>query len=491
LSELRVAGQTVVQCDGIFDPLHIGHIKHLEQARKLGDALIVTVTPDRFVNRGPNRPIFPENLRAESVAALECVDFVAINDFPAAVEAIRRLRPNVFVRGSEYARNPFLRQQASDEEQAVTSGGGRMSYTNEIRFSSSNLVNQHLSIFPKGVSDFLARFSEEHPAPCVLGFVERIRPLKILLVGETIIDEYHFCEAIGKSSKEPTLAVKALHVEEYAGGVLAAANHLANFCDHVSLTSMVGDQNSRADFIQKKLSPTIRTRFVRRPESPTIIKHRFIEFAFCTKLFEVYEINDKHFSPAEDALICNALRGQIAEFDVVQVLDFGHEMLTPQAIHILCDEAKFLAVNAQTNAANLGYHTISKYPRADFVCITESEARLDARDRRGDLRGMLEKLARRLNCRAVMVTRGDRGCQGFAPDQGFADVPAFASKVVDRIGAGDAFYSLTAPCIAQGAPLAVAGFIGNVIGALAVGIVGNRSAIDRASFIQYLETLLK
>src|SRR5947209_9047303 len=99
LAGLRTHGKKIVHCHGVFDLLHIGHIKHLEAARKLGDALVVTMTPDRFVNKGPHRPAFPERLRAEALASLTCVDFVAINEWPTAVETIERLRPDFYVKG--------------------------------------------------------------------------------------------------------------------------------------------------------------------------------------------------------------------------------------------------------------------------------------------------------------------------------------------------------------------------------------------------------
>src|SRR5881275_2201448 len=98
LAMLREQGKKIVHCHGVFDLLHIGHIKHLEAARQLGDALVVTLTPDRFVNKGPHRPAFPERLRAEALASLACVDFVGINEWPTAVETIKRIRLNFYVK---------------------------------------------------------------------------------------------------------------------------------------------------------------------------------------------------------------------------------------------------------------------------------------------------------------------------------------------------------------------------------------------------------
>src|SRR6266404_6079174 len=127
LAALRAAGKNIVHCHGVFDLLHIGHIKHLEAARHHGDVLVVTLTPDRFVNKGPHRPAFPERLRAEALASLSCVSYVAINEWPTAVETIKRLRPNFFVKG--IVREAGKRDHTTaieEEEAAVKFVGGQL-----------------------------------------------------------------------------------------------------------------------------------------------------------------------------------------------------------------------------------------------------------------------------------------------------------------------------------------------------------------------------
>lgn len=491
LQRQRSQGRTVVHCHGVFDPLHIGHIRHFQQARKHGDILVVTVTPDRFVNKGPHRPVFPEQLRAEAIAALECVDYVAVNRWPMAVETIQLLRPDVFVKGNEFQDGKDRLGAIPLEEQAIEAVGGRIAFTDDLTFSASNLVNRHFPVFSREVTDYLAGFASRHGTASVLGHLEAVRPLRVLVIGETIIDEYHYCEAIGKSSKEPTLAVKSLGVERFAGGVLAVANHVAGFSDRVSVVSMLGDLNPQLDLVEEKLNPAIKRCFIKRHASPTIVKRRFIEQYFFTKLFEVYDINDGRLDEVDNAAVCNALREELEQCDVAVVFDFGHSMLSPEAVEILCEDAPFLAVNTQSNAGNHGYHTISKYPRADYVCIAENEMRLDSRDRRGELHGMIESLTERTGCRAAVVTRGKTGCLAWGADEGFVEVPALAGKIVDRVGAGDAFLSITAPCVALGAPMEIVGFIGNVAGAQAVATVGNRDPINRTALVRHIEHLLK
>ena len=102
LQLLREEKKLIVHCHGVFDLLHPGHLRYFEQAKSFGDILVVTLSPDRFVNKGPGRPVFNQKLRAEALAALQIIDFEAINETPSAVETIFQLRPDIYVKGSEY-----------------------------------------------------------------------------------------------------------------------------------------------------------------------------------------------------------------------------------------------------------------------------------------------------------------------------------------------------------------------------------------------------
>src|SRR6185437_3774287 len=172
LKRLRGERKRIVQCHGVFDLLHVGHLRHFEQAKQLGDALVVTLTPDEFVNKGAGRPAFGQDLRAEFIAALACVDFVAINRWPAAVETIRLLRPHVFAKGSEFRKLDDTIGNVSKEEEAIRAVGGEMAFTDDLTYSSSALINQYLSQFPDQVRQYLDEFARRYSAEDVL------RPLR-------------------------------------------------------------------------------------------------------------------------------------------------------------------------------------------------------------------------------------------------------------------------------------------------------------------------
>jgi rfaE bifunctional protein nucleotidyltransferase chain/domain len=102
--QVHSRGGTVVFTNGVFDLLHPGHVRYLQDARALGDALIVGLNSDRSVrsNKGPQRPITPESERAEILVALECVDAVAIFDHDTPAEIIQRVQPDVLVKGADW-----------------------------------------------------------------------------------------------------------------------------------------------------------------------------------------------------------------------------------------------------------------------------------------------------------------------------------------------------------------------------------------------------
>ncbi|MFL6244842.1 MAG: PfkB family carbohydrate kinase [Thermoanaerobaculia bacterium] len=480
----KSAGKRIVCWHGLFDLLDLEHIRQIEAAKALGDLLVITMTPDRYL---PNRrPQWSERLRAETVAALQMVDYVALSTAASAVSTIRLLKPDVFVHESGSDDSADL----ADETAAVEEVGGVFHFARAIA-PPDDLTHRLGSPFPDEVGAWLDTFRQNHTAAEVLAAVEGLRPLRVLVLGEVILDEYVYCEGLGKSAKEPILALRYVNQEIHAGGSVAVANHLAGFCSDVRLLSYLGDTNSRDEFVASSMKSNVTPTFIRKSDSPTIVKRRFVEKYLVTKLLEIYEMNDEALNAMEEEELCRQLETLMPQCDIVIVADFGHGLIPPRAASLLCERAPFLAVNTQINAANVGFHTISKYSRADYVCIHEGEVRLDARSRRSDLHNLVLDMARRLECDRVMVTRGKLGTVFYEKESGFHTCPAFAVKVVDRLGAGDAVLAITALCAARKMPPDVIGLIGNLVGAQAVRIVGNSRSIDPGELMTSVETLLR
>ncbi|MFH1876313.1 MAG: PfkB family carbohydrate kinase [Candidatus Omnitrophota bacterium] len=492
-AQLRRKGKKIVLCHGVFDLLHPGHIKYFEAARKKGDVLIVTVTRDEYVNKGPGRPIFTHALRAESIAAIECVDYVAVNEWPTAVETIKKLKPHWYVKGRDYAdKSADLTGKIHDEERAIRSIGGDIHFVDEATYSSSSLINTYLAPYPAEAKDFFAKFKKNHDAASITNILKSVNDIKVLVIGDIIIDEYHYCVGVGKAQKDNIIATKFLNEEVFAGGVLAAANHLAGFCKDVTLVSCVGGKNNYRDLIARRLKANIKTKFYNLPDAHTVVKRRFLDPNFLHKLFEICYLEEPGMMPAViEKKICTYLEAHLKDFDMVLVADFGHGMITPRMVKLLTQKAKFLSVNVQTNSANLGFNLITKFPRADYICIDEPELRLACHDRVGKLEGLITGISSKLSCERIIITRGHRGSLAYSRKEGFSHIPVFSTQIVDRIGAGDAYFSVTSPCVFKKTAMETVGFIGNAVGATKVLIVGNRSSVEPIPLTKYIVTLLR
>jgi rfaE bifunctional protein nucleotidyltransferase chain/domain len=202
-ARLKRSGKTVVHAHGTFDLLHVGHVRHLEAARKLGDVLVVTVTADRFVNKGPGRPVFTEGLRAEMLATLAYVDWVAINQAPDAVNVLKTVRPSIYVKGQDYV-NPEgdVTGKIMFEREAVEAGGGRIHFTDEATFSSTELINRHFNVYEPHVRDHLNLLRADGGLTDILQLLERVRDYRVVLVGDAIIDEYQYVLPMGNPQGE-------------------------------------------------------------------------------------------------------------------------------------------------------------------------------------------------------------------------------------------------------------------------------------------------
>jgi bifunctional ADP-heptose synthase (sugar kinase/adenylyltransferase) len=279
------------------------------------------------------------------------------------------------------------------------------------------------------------------PSPQLSSLLADISGYKVLVLGDGINDEYVYVRPQGKSPKENIITNRFLKAEWFKGGVWAAAKHVEGFCHDVTVVA-----------------------------GSTITKRRYVEEGYIRKLFEVHEAHTQG----------EAAQPAYGDFDLVIVTDFGHGAITPKMIERMVKESKYLAVNAQTNSANHGFNLITKYPRADYVVLDELEARLAAHDRDSPIEEIVEKLG----FKRIVVTLGPNGAIGF--DGRFHKSPGRTKQVVDTMGAGDAFFCVTAPFAAAGAHMKDLLEIGNAAGAIKCGVIGHRASVDRASLRAYL-----
>jgi rfaE bifunctional protein kinase chain/domain/rfaE bifunctional protein nucleotidyltransferase chain/domain len=491
---LKESGKTVALCHGVFDLLHVGHIRHLSHAKSIADCLVVTVTNDTNVVKGPGRPVFTEALRAEQIASLEDVDYVAISQDVTAVKALQLIKPDIYVKGGEYKDlQSDLTGNIEKEIKEVEKHGGNIVFTNEIVFSSSNIINTHSDLLSEEAKEYIKFIKEQFSIEDIVDSLDALKGKRILVFGDAIIDEYISTRALGQSGKYNVLSVKKETSERFAGGALAVANHIAQLSDQVSILTGIGPETENREFIDSKISKNVSKELFIFTNSPTLQKIRYVGDDG-TRLFELYEYDDNPVCEDLENKICRWLEANIRDFDLVVVPDFGNGLITEKMIKICCDKAANLAVNTQVNSGNRGFHSITKYSRADYVCLNETELRLAVRDQTGDIAAISSWVADALGVRWLAVTRGARGILFYdGQDNSFSSVPAVtsASEVVDRIGAGDAFLAFASSIMLSRQNPALAMFIGSVAAAIDVQIVCNREPVDFARLRSFINTLLK
>jgi bifunctional ADP-heptose synthase (sugar kinase/adenylyltransferase) len=279
----------------------------------------------------------------------------------------------------------------------------------------------------------------------------------------------------------------------FAGGVIAAANHVAGFCGQVHVLTCLGEDEANNEVVHKALKPNVRLTPFARHGVPTTRKCRFIDSDYFRKLFEVHFMEDSPIGGALEAALIERIEQLAPQYDVVLVTDFGHGLITESATKAIAERSRFLAVNAQTNSANLGFNLVTKYARADYVCIDTPEARLAVGDKFGEVEEIVaSSLPGRIRCDRFIITHGRHGCVTFDRTKDEVHrIPAFTAQATDTMGAGDAFLAVTAPLVASGGDMKLVGFVGNAVGAMKIGIVGHRQSIEKIPLLKYLTALLK
>jgi len=477
----------LVLCHGCFDLLHIGHIKHLQEAKEYGDILVVTITPDRFVNKGYNRPFFNEKLRAEAVASLECVDFVSINKWNSAVETIKILKPDFFVKDIEYkdAENNGFQKEVD----AIKSINGEIKFTNEIKFSSSSILNN--IVYSQDVINFIKKLKEKYTCDDLLKYIEKIKNLNVLVIGELVIDKYCFGVHRGKMRKESIIEFMVDSKKNFLGGSGIVANHISNFSDNVTLLTLLGANNPQEKFIDSNLNKKIRKIFFTKKDSPTPVKRRYVEEKVGYRnLFKVSEINDYPIDGETSEKISKKLKEILPNYDLVVVTDYGHGMIDINIMWTLVNNSKYLAVNTQINTENMGYNTIDKYHRINFACINEAELRLVEKDKYRKVEDLMYFLWNDENINTLLITRGYQGCMIYDGDK-IIDSPAICTNPVDIMGSGDALFAITSILSCINVPMDITSFMGNIAGSMHSNIIGNEKSIDKGELCQMIRILMK
>lgn len=486
---LRAEGKRLVQCHGCFDIVHPGHVRHLRQAKALGDVLLVTLTGDEQIRKGTGRPLIPEELRAENLAALDFVDLVYVEPGPTAREILAAVRPDVYVKGKEYEVNDDPR--FAEERRVVEAGGGRVVFSSgDVVFSSTALI----AALEQALDPFQARLAQltadPRLAPGALAeTIAQFRGRRVLVIGETILDTYVLCDRPEVAGESPVMTLRPVQRRHYDGGAAIIARHAAALGARPVLLTPLPDDESGEELRQRLVADGIDVRaFPVRRALPE--KQRFLvgtQKVMKLDLLEPLLLDAREQS--EFLAVCEGTARELAgggQADAVILADFGLGLFTTKLLVATCRAVRpFTRVLAGDVSGKRS--SLTAMVGMDLLCPSESELR-DAMGLQSEgLPLVALRLMEATASRSVIVTLGadgliafDRRAEGvLANGDGYAHllksehVPALCATPIDPLGCGDALLTSATLGLAAGADLLAAAFLGACAAATEVQRLGN------------------
>ena len=482
----------IVLCHGDFDFLHLGHVKHFKAAKEKADYLIVSVTCDSKMQKGIGRPLYKENERIEFLSSLSIIDYLYVDHNTTATEVISKIKPDYYAKGSDY-KNPKkdFTGEILNEKKIVEKYGGKIIFTNEQTFSTSNIINNFT--LDKNMISIIKDIKKKFPFEKIKEIIDKMKNKKVLIIGDTILDEYIYVRGLGKPSKENIIAGLYKDKDLFLGGVFASVGNLSSFCDNIDFITSTGNEKKYKKFINTSIPKNIKKRLIFKSHSITTKKTRFIDkdHSHLKKLFEVYEMDDNPINKKIENKIFKYLSKNIKKYDLVIVNDYGHGLLTEKLREIICLKSKYLAVNVQINAGNQGYNLVTKYKKAKYYSLDVEEARRAANKKNLNPKNVPGDILKLTGGQSVSLTMGAGGCiSSSRGNKKSFYIPSFTNVIVDTMSAGDAYFVISSMMLYLSKSLQISSFTGNLAGAITVGVAGC-VPIDKSKFFQSINTHFK
>ena len=490
IKKFKKLKKKIIMCHGVFDVLHLGHIKHFEEAKKLGDILVVSVTSNKFVNKGFERPYFDTRTRMETLASLSCIDFVVESDYPTAEKNINLIKPRFYVKGPDYIKKPDITQNLIKERTILKKFGGELYFTKGEQHSSSSIINSFKNTFDADQKKFLNDLKKKYSFETINSFIERISKIEANVFGEIIKDMYQFCEPIGISGKDPFLVFKNNYEKSFKGGSFAIAENSLNFTKKTNLISIFSNDRKYESFFRKNLNNKLKLDFISDPEYKNIVKKRYIDKNTNSKIFGIYEINEKQITKNSENKIINLLIKYKKKSNKFIISDYGHGLITEKIAKVISKNKFVYNLNAQINSANRGYHGLFKFKNAETIIINSSELRYEFKDRFTKIETLMKLLKKKLNSKTVVVTRGSKGAI-VLNNRNYIYCPAFAKNTTDKVGAGDALLTIFSLCKFAKMNDDLAIFISSISAANQTRILNNEKFLDKKELLKTISHILK
>jgi len=336
---------------------------------------------------------------------------------------------------------------------------------------------------------YIKSIKDKYDFPGISALFKNLEEKKVLVIGDTIIDEYVFILPKGRAIKDPILSVEYQHHETYAGGILAIANHVSTFVNEVKLVTLLGDHRTKKEFIEGSLLKNVELKAFEKKDSPTVIKKRYVDQYKDNKLFKIEFINDKPIAKDLTKDIVEYLKTEIPKYDIVLVGDFGHGFINDDIRSVLQKDSKYLAINAQSNSANMGYNYINHYRKSDYMSLDEQELRLPLMRRFEPLNEVIDEFREHFQYTRFLVTKGKDGSV-LVNNGNQISAPVLITTVVDTVGAGDALFAISSLAVYSGAEDELVPFIANCAGGIKANYMGNKESVTKKKLLDFIKEVL-
>ena len=483
--------KTIGLAHGVFDVLHSGHLLHFEECKKHCDKLIVSITEDKYVNKGPGRPFFSSLERLRLLKSISFVDQVLINKDYTPIKLIRKLKPDYYFKGKDYKNfSEDLTGNIIRESNEVKKNGGKILITNTKLKSSSSIINKNLNILDREIKMLLRKIDKDKLKNFFQRKPRRYNNKNILIFGEPIIDKYSFVESLGKSQKNQIISTKFIANKIYGGGSLLISIYLAKFFPKINYICIKNNFNDK--YYKKFLNPNIKKIFIKDNQSKVTIKNRYVNEYRKERLFQVNENDNQTLSPAGNKKLIEFLKKNIKKYYKIFIFDFGHGLISKDILKIVNkNKTKFL-INCQSNSSNFGFNLASKYTGGDTICMDEMEFRLCVTDNKNSILELIKNNQHFIKkFKNFIITMGKKGCY-YINNKKIFFIPSIYKSIKDTTGSGDIFFS-TLGFLSATSDLGIyeKTLLSHIAGGVHAMSEGNSNSIDLAVISKIYFNLIK
>ncbi len=479
IKEQKASKQKIVLCQGHFNTIHPGHLRFLEYAKKQGDCLVVAIQGYNHLEKQNRKNFFDEYVRARSVASLQKVDKAVIFNDISFLDVIKTVKPDFYVKGEEFSNKTEL---IKDEIELVEKLGGKVIFSSgHIEYTSYDLLNENLySLSQKKLQKFKETIERQQvQTEKLINFIESFGNLNILVLGDTIVDEYIACDALGMSSEAPIVNIREVEKKDFAGGAAVVSRHIKNLGANCHFVSVIGDDEPGNIVKKELLQEGIVENLILDNERQTTFKIRYM--VGNQKLLRVSRLQDHHINPKIEKQITDYINSIADNLDGIVISDFSYGIITPNLIKNISKIAKLKNIKLfgdSQSSSQIG--DILKFSDFDLITPTEREARIALSDKYSGLEKIGTTLVERLKLKNLVLTLGEKGFISYQNISENNDIflksqhfNALNSNPVDVMGAGDSLLSGMVLGICAGANLMEASVISAGIASIAVSKVGN------------------